>query len=183
MQLMSTLESRMMDYDDYVAQHRAEVEKLKNDWETIVGEIWKVGVQCLGEEVMESMLFTDGDATELSSSPTRAGSTLFVSEQGTSTPPRVNRSKKRVTFETRVLEKDGPDSTKKALPFLYQPTRLRLAPVPGMSAMPKQELCELETRIRELGQKELDAYKKAERDYKAYWQKKNERLAQVLVED
>jgi hypothetical protein len=177
--LMSTLESRMMDYDEYIAKHRAEIKKLKNDWETTVGEIWKVGVQCLGEEVMEQMLFT---GTELSS-PAGAESTIFVPEQGTSTPPRVPRNKKRVTFETPAPEEDDSSSTKKALHFLYQPTRLRLAPVPAMPSMPKQELGELETRIKELGQKELDEYKKAEGDYKVYWQKKNERLAQVLVED
>jgi hypothetical protein len=181
--IMSTLEARMMDYEDYTAKHRAEVQKLKNDWETIVGEIWKIGVQCLGEEVMESMLFTDKAATELSSSPIRVESTLFVPEQGTSTPPRTTRNKKRVTFETPVSEKDAPSSTKDALHFLYQPTRLRLAPVPTLPSMPKQELVDLETRIKELGQKELTDYMTAERDYRVYWQKKNERLAQVLVED
>ncbi|KAF1922069.1 hypothetical protein BDU57DRAFT_554043 [Ampelomyces quisqualis] len=182
-QLMSTLDVRMMDYTEHVAKQKAEVEKLKRDWETTVGEIWKVGVQCLGEDAMKSMLFTQKDATELSSSPVQAESALFVPEQGTSPPPRTAHIKKRVTFEKSVADEGLSVLLKKTIDFLNQPTRLRLAPVPTMPALPKQQLDTLEAKIQELGRKEFDEYKKAKKDYKVYWQKKNERLAQVLVED
>lgn len=181
--LMSTLEVRMLDYADHIAKQKAEVEKLKREWETTVGEIWKVGVQCLGEDAMRSMLFTKSDATDVASPPTQAESTLFVPEQGTSPQPRTERTKKRVTFETSVTNEDPKMSPKRTLDFLYQPTRLRLVPVPTIPTLPKQQLSVLEAKVQELGKKEFDDYKKAEKDYKIYWKKKNEKLAQVLVED
>jgi hypothetical protein len=180
MQLMSTLESRMADYDEYIAKHKAELLQLKADWEAIVGEIWKHGVQCLGEELMESMLLTNKDGMDLSSPTTRVESMLFVPEQGTSPRPRT---KKSVTFDTPNDEDELPGATNSALAFLYQPTRVRLAPVPAAPAMPKKEVGDLEKQVQELGQKELEEYRKAERDYSIYWQKKNKRLAQVLAED
>jgi hypothetical protein len=183
MQLMSTLESRMVDYDEYIAKHRAEIVKLKDDWEAVVGEIWKVGVQCLGEELMESMLFTNKDALDFSSPTTKADSALFVPEEGSSPRPRTARNKKRVTFETPGSEEELPGTKNSALGFLYQPTRVRLAPVPAVPALPKKEIRDLMTQVEELGQKELEEFKKAEREYKVYWQKKNKRLAQVLAED
>jgi hypothetical protein len=184
MQLMSTLESRMVDYEQYIAKHKAELEKLKDDWEAVVGEIWKVGVQCLGEELMESMLFTSKDVLDVLSPTTTAESTLFMAEQGTSPRPRTVRNKKRVTFDTPgSTGADLLETGKGALKFLYQPTRVRLAPVPAVPPMPKHEASNLMTQVRELGQKELEEFRKAEREYKVYWQKKNRRLAQVLVED
>jgi hypothetical protein len=147
-QLMSTLESRMADYDEYIVKHKAELVQLKADWEAIVGEIWKLGVQCLGEELMEPTLFTDKDGMELSSPSTRTESMLFVPEQGTSPRPRT---KKRVTFDTPDDEDELPGATNSALAFLYQPTRVRLAPVPAAPAMPKKEVEDLEKQVEELG--------------------------------
>jgi hypothetical protein len=181
--VVSTLEDRMLDYADHVAKQKAVIEKLKRDWETTVGEIWKVGVQCLGEDTMRSMFFPNEDATELSSSPAQAESILFVPKQGTSPQPRTTCIKKRVTFETSITNEELSELPKKTLDFLYQPTRLRLAPVLSIPALPKQQVGALKGQIQELGRKEFDEYKKAEKDYKMYWQKKNERLAQVLVED
>lgn len=177
----------MADYADLIATQKAEIQKLKEKWETIVGEIWKVGMQCLGEEVMESMLFTNkqNEQDEISSSPANARSTLFIPEQATSPPHRTARGKKRVTFVEDVDEEMQLPSktTNGPLHFLYQPTRLRVGPVPVVPALPKQDIKDVEMRIKELGQKELEEHKKAERDYKVYWQRKNARLAQVLDED
>jgi hypothetical protein len=180
MQIMSTLESRMSDYDEYIAKHKTELKKLKDDWEAVVGEIWKLGAQCLGEEAMESMLFTSEDEPDFSSPTATADSALFVPEQGTSLRPRT---KKRVTFETPADEDELPDATNSALTFLYQPTRVRLAPVPAAPVLPKREVKDLVAQVEELGLREIEEFKKTEKDYSVYWQKKNSRLAQVLAED
>jgi hypothetical protein len=180
----ATLESRMTDYAHLITSQKAEIEKLEDKWETIVGEIWKVGVQCLGKEVMESMFFNNkGNIQELSSSSRKAESTLLVAEQ--ETPLQCTaRVKKRVTFVETVENMDAlPRAVDGPLHFLYQPTRLRAGPVPDGPAMPLHEIGGLEKRINGLGQAEYAELKKAERDYKMYWQKKNERLAQVLGED
>lgn len=172
----------MSDYVDHIEEQKEEVAKLEDQWKAIVGEIWKVGVQCLGKRAMEEMLFADKSAGELQNLPARAESTLFVPEQGTSPPPRSAANKKRVTFDTPDDENDFR-SKRQELQFLYQRTRLRHPPVPDMPALPREEIRALETRIEELGQKQDDDLKQAEKDYKLYWQKKNRMLAQVFVED
>jgi hypothetical protein len=173
----------MADYADLIASQKAEIEKLREKWETIVGEIWKVGVQCLGEERMEAMLFTKKERID-EVDDEKAESTLFVPEHGTSPPRRTTKTKKRVTFAATVEDgEDIPEANEGPLHFLYQPTRLRAGPVLDGPAMPVQEIGGLEKKIKEMGQKQYEELKKAEKDYKMYWKKKNERLAQVLGED
>ncbi|KAL5120096.1 hypothetical protein ACEQ8H_001921 [Pleosporales sp. CAS-2024a] len=188
----ATLETRMADYAAMVASQKAEITALRDKWETIVGEIWKVGVQCLGEESMRSMLFITptghdpGQAVSSSSSPpTTAESTLFVPEQATSSQPRKHaRNRKKVSFaKTMETEEEVAGQEADALYFLHQPSRLRVGPVMAAPAMPVREMEGLEQRVRHLGQKEYGELREAERHHKAYWQKKNERLAQVLNED
>jgi hypothetical protein len=184
---LATLETRMTDYAEWIAGQKADIAKLKEKWEAVVGEIWKVGVQRLGEERMESILFTRKQihAQEVWSSPTKAESMLFVPEQETSHPRRMAMGKKRVTFvedggEEVQLRKDKMNGP---LWFLYQPTRLRLGPVPSAPALPKGEIEDVEMKVEELGQKELEELKKTERDYNMFWQRKNAALAQVLGAD
>lgn len=181
--ILITLEDRMSDFVDHIEEQKAEIRQLEDQWESIVGEIWKVGVQCLGERVMRSMLFVEKDADELLPSPARADSTIFVPEQDTSPQKRPAANKKRVTFDTPDDENESSLSKKQVLHFLYGPSRLRHAPVPAMPSLPKEEMSALETQIEELGQKQLDDLKQAEKDCKTYWQKKNRMLAQVFVED
>lgn len=170
----------MSDYVDYIENQKAEIAKLEAAWEATVGEIWKIGVQCLGEQALESMFFTDKDADELQLLTTKAEPTLFVAEQGTSPPPHAAANKKRVKFDTPGDENGPPLLNKQALHFLYQPSRLRVAPVPDMPTLPKEEIGALETQIKELGDKQLEDLKQAEKDYKLYWKKKNKLMVKVF---
>lgn len=170
----------MSDYVDYIEKQKAEIAQLEAAWEATVGELWKVGVQCLGEQAMESMLFMDKDAEKLQLLTTKAEPTLFVAEQGTSPPPHAAANKKRVTFDTPDDCNEPPLLNKRALHFLYQPSRLRVAPVPDMPALPKEEIGALETQIKEFGEKQLEDLKQAEKDYKLYWKKKNKLMAKVF---
>ncbi|KAH7389328.1 hypothetical protein DE146DRAFT_620182 [Phaeosphaeria sp. MPI-PUGE-AT-0046c] len=181
--LVKLLEERMSDYLDYIEKHKAEIAKLEAEWEATVGEIWKVGVQCLGEKAMESMLFVDEEGDELRALAPTAEASLFVQGRSTSPPLRAAPTKKRVTFETPDEEGDTLTSHRQALHFLYQPTRLRVPPVPDMPVLSKEEIGALETRIKELGQKQLDDLSQAQKDYKLYWQKKNKMLAKVFGDD
>jgi hypothetical protein len=164
----------MADYAEWIVGQKADIAKLKEKWEAVVGEIWKVGVQCLGEDMMESILFTRKQihAQAVWSSPTEAESTLFVPGQGTSPPRRTMRGKKRVTFVEDGGEEEQlrEDKMNGPLWFLYQPTRLRLGPVPSVPALPKGEIEDVEMKVEELGQKELEELKRAEKDYKVLGQ-------------
>jgi hypothetical protein len=168
----------MADYAHLIASQKKEIEKLRDRWDAVVGEIWKVGVQVIGEEGMESVLFVKKDKGKgkEKARDIEPESSLFVGEQETSPPAK--KTKKRVTFV-----EDVQDMPRSDLAFLYQPTRLRVGPVPDAPGMPMQEIGALEKRVKEMGQREYAELKKAEGDYKAYWQKKNQRLAQVFEED
>jgi hypothetical protein len=176
-----TLGTRMQDFEDRIEEQTAEIEQNMKTWETIVGEIWKVGVQCLGEDVMEAMLFTNVAGHAPSSSPSKvavAESTLFVPEF--TSPPRKTRSKKRVTFEVFEDEEELPTASNASLDFLYQPTRVRAKAVPVVPAVSEQDIKNLEWQIKELGKTETETYRKAERDYQAHWQKKTAQLLKVF---
>jgi hypothetical protein len=181
--IRSSLEKRMLDFEDHLAVQRAEIEKIRKRWETMVGEIWKLGVQCLGEESMEAMLFTTNKVSrELSSSPSQgtvAKSTLFIGEHDTSPPLRRTRSKKHVTFEA---PEELPTASNTSLAFLHQPSRLNVGPAPGVPALSQHHVEELDAQIKELGNKEIEEYRKAERDYHAHWQRKTAQLVRVLKE-
>lgn len=174
----ATLDARMQDYARLIASQKKEIEKLRDRWEAVVGEIWKVGVQMLGEEGVESVLMVKKDKgkEKEKARDIEPESSLFVGEQETS--PLAKKTKKRVTFVEDVQAASRQD-----LAFLYQPTRLRVGPVADAPDMPVQEIAGLEKRVKEMGQREYAELKKAENDYKAYWQKKNQRLAQVFGED
>ncbi|KAF2833963.1 hypothetical protein CC86DRAFT_339643 [Ophiobolus disseminans] len=178
--LVRTLETRMHDFEEHLAEQTAEIERLRKNWETLVGEIWKVGVHCLGEDIMKSMLLTNKDGYVLSSCPskvTEPASTLFVPEHGTSPAPR----KKRVTFETPTIANDDlPNTETVSFDFLYQPTRLRLEPLPAVPALPEKAIEDLSVQVKELGSKQLEDYRKVERENHAHWQKKTAQLMNVL---
>jgi hypothetical protein len=185
--LQSTLETRMLDYVDHVARKRTEVEKLKKDWETIVGEIWRLGVTVLGEDEMETLLFTNQSALRHSSSPLQGleasvtaleGSTLFVPEHGTSPlAPRKPRSKKRVTFENL---NDLP-SNPMVLDFLYQPSVLK--PVRVMHGLPEQEIEDLEKSVQDLGTVHISDLRKISKERQDYWRRKTGEMSRMLESD
>lgn len=179
--LKSTLEKRMRDFEEHLAEQRDEIDGIMRNWEAVVGEIRKAGVQCLGEESMEALLFTNKATREMSPSPsnaTAAESTLFIPEHASSPPLGKSRTKKRVTFEAPNVGDELPVSSTSSLNFLHGPSRLRgWQPVPGVPAFPEQLVVHLGAQVKELGKKEVEEYCKAERDYQAHWQKKT---AQVL---
>lgn len=175
----NTLHTRMQDFEEHLEEEKAEIEKLRKSWDIIVGEIWKVGVQCLGTETMEVLLFTSSNRTmrEAETSLARAESTLFVPEHDDSPAPR---KKKRVTFEEPHNEDELPTTKDTSLDFLYQPTRLRLKPGDSAPVFPEHDVKTLELRVKELGKKDIAEYRKVETDYHAHWQKKKVQLLDVF---
>jgi flagellar biosynthesis chaperone FliJ len=181
-QFMSPLGTRMADYAEHIEQQKKEIEKLRKEWEIIVGEIWKFGVGVLGEETMEELLFTN-NGNELMSSlskDTDAESSLFVAEQGTSPPVRKTRAKKRVTFEAPEDEAESPRRHGEHLAFLYGPSLLRVKPAPDVPTLSEQDIDTIEEQVKQLGKKELEEYRKAEKEYEQYWRKKMAQVTNAL---
>ncbi|KAJ4365215.1 hypothetical protein N0V83_008833 [Neocucurbitaria cava] len=189
----STLETRMIHYEEHIAKRTKEIVQLQKDWEAVVGEIWKLGVSCLGEDTMEKLLFTYQDSVDPPlSSPSRATeaeSTLFVPEQGGSTPPRKPKSskssKKRVTFEdSDAGDKYGATSLSKFPPeFLYQASRYDDQPLPIVAPLADEDIRDLEMKVKQLGIVHIEEFRKIEKDYQEYWRKKTAQLANVLKDE
>lgn len=178
-----TLATRMQDFEDYLARQTEEVMRLQTQWETIVGEIWKLGVSCLGQDTMERLLFTqDGGHTTPSfpSDTTKATSTLFVPEHASSTPPRVlPHSKKRVAFD---VAETNPQ-TNKHLAFLEQPSRYPKDSLLAPPSLPTHETRKLAKEINALGTAQIRELNKIDREKEQFWKRKTELIMQSLVEE
>ena len=118
-----------------------------------MGEIWKLGATCLGEEAIQDLLFTTTTTTTTTtteqhqrlngsvalllapssssspSKPTDAEPALFVPEQGTSPLSKKNRrlAKKRAAFvedgASQAQDKYGASCPTSFPHVLYQPSR------------------------------------------------------------
>jgi hypothetical protein len=192
---VQTLETRMLHYDELIIKETTKLEKLQQEWDAIVGEIWKLATTCLGDQAMEEMLFNeqqfDKAGLPLQSSlskTTNVESTLFVPEHGSSSSP--NKSplvKKRVTFlEEEVSEaRNRYDATRTTqFPnFIYQPSRYGKDSLHTTPSLPKDGIEALEKMAKELGKQEMDEFRRIEKDHQAYWKKKTAQLASALKSD
>ncbi|KAI4665716.1 uncharacterized protein J4E78_003181 [Alternaria triticimaculans] len=194
--LDQTLETRMLHYDELITKETAKLAKLQKEWEVVLGEIWKLGATCLGQEAMENMLFTkqpsDESALPVSFSPsqvTDAESTLFVPEHESSPARDKSRtSRKRVTFleegvPTNARDKNAVTPTTMFPKFIYQPSRYRNDALPLSTRLPDDDIKSLETEVKELGRQELGELREIEKEHQAYWKKKTAQLAVALKSD
>ncbi|KAF2127113.1 hypothetical protein P153DRAFT_59785 [Dothidotthia symphoricarpi CBS 119687] len=163
----STLANRMDNFDEHIHQQTAELTKLQTEWEMIVGEIFKLGVTCLGDGAMETLLSASEDTLSPSkTTDTTAESTLFVPEHDTPPP----RKKKCVTFQTTFP------------PFLYQASRFKKA-APETPRLLGEEVRELEAQVGNLGQEHLKDFCKIEDRHAAWLKKKHVLIAQAMLKE
>ena len=179
----ATLALRMQDYKDHLARQTEDVARLQNQWETIVGEIWKLGVSCLGQDTMEQLsLAQDGGqlTTGFPSDMTKADSTLFVPEHASSTPLRATgRGKKHVTFQVSAT----PSQTTEYRAFLDQPSRYPKDSLPMAPLLPTQEARKLTKEIKELGKLQVEELRKIEKEKQEFWKRKTKLIMQSLAEE
>ncbi|KAH6875916.1 hypothetical protein BKA58DRAFT_400064 [Alternaria rosae] len=194
--LDQTLETRMLHYDELITKETVKLAKLQKEWEVVLGEIWKLGAACLGEEAMEEMLFTkrpsDESALPVPSSPSKvtdAESTLFIPEHESSPARDKSRTnRKRVTFleeeaPTYVRDKNATTSTTMFPKFIYQPSRYRKDTLPLPSRLSDDDIKNLEKKVEELGRQEMGELREIEKEHQAYWKKKTAQLAVALKSD
>ncbi|KAI4954270.1 hypothetical protein J4E91_001980 [Alternaria rosae] len=194
--LDQTLETRMLHYEELITKETVKLAKLQKEWEVVLGEIWKLGAACLGEEAMEEMLFTkrpsDESALPVPSSPSKvtdAESTFFIPEHESSPARDKSRTnRKRVTFleegaQTYVRDKNATTSTTMFPKFIYQPSRYRKDTLPLPSRLPNDDIKNLEKKVEELGRQEMGELREIEKEHQAYWKKKTAQLAVALKSD
>ena len=150
----------------------AETEQFKNlqlQWEGVVAEIFQLGMACLGEENIASLLSNAGsDAGE-------AESTLFVPEQGDSAHKAMGK-RKRVSFAC-------PDMAKLFPGFLFQTPAHQRKPVLASPKLPTDKVQQLEQVIADLGQQHVADLQRLEKEHLTWWKKKQKHIHQAFASD
>jgi hypothetical protein len=147
----------------------AEIKALEAQWEKVVGEIYKLGVTCLGDEATKRLGLLVEPKTK--SETSQALSTLFDvgDEEEKTAGARENGT--------------GQGSGKEYPAFLSGPSVFANKPLAPLLYIPEQEVQELQKRVGELGVKQVEDLRKIEEEHAKWWNKKCEQIAQILQAD
>jgi hypothetical protein len=177
-----TIHERLLTFDEQIRTQTKDIKNLQVRWEAIVREIFKLGVTCLGEDTMTALLLPTPaaqppqDAPSSSPSDPESEPTLFIPEQSTAAKDKGKGKKKKVSFE--------PTPPAVALPeFLYQPSVLRKQIAPEVPRLSGTRVTELQADVSQLGNAQVRELREIEREYAAWWKKKNAQVALALARD
>jgi len=143
------------------------IQKLEKQWERVVGEIWKLGVDSLGEGAMSSLLLKD-EVREYPPAKTARDdeAALFDIE------PRPAKQK-------RVIRRPKPSELPK---FLFAPSAYHeVLPVPKQ--LSQEEVKELERMVDAMGGPQLEELLKIDREQLQWWYKKTRQVAMAFGDD
>ncbi|KAE8834922.1 hypothetical protein CFE70_007182 [Pyrenophora teres f. teres 0-1] len=189
-----TFQERMQNYKKLVVAQKEKLAMMQKEWETVVGEIWKLGTVCVGEETMKELLCTEqrfnGPSQHPyfpSSSPSKTTdteSTVFFPKQDSSPLAKKSRPcKKHVTFldeeEFGVCNESITTSTSDFPEFTHKVSKYQEDDLPTVPSLPEEEAKELDERIGELGTKEIEAFHKMNEDHQEFWRKKKAQFGGV----
>lgn len=163
--ITATIGARIDSFKVFIKKEVEEVEFLQQKWECIVGEIWKCGIQILGQEKMSELLDLSADAVP----QPEAKSALFVPEDGDDELAFMSeapKSKKRVSFKDDIPV------------FLTMPSKI-IVPVQPLPDTPKEEIRELEDAVSKLGVKEVAELGTLYKMQDKWWEKKTKQLKAV----
>ncbi|KAJ4357784.1 uncharacterized protein N0V89_002360 [Didymosphaeria variabile] len=155
-----TVEDGLADFRVRHKNRMGEIRDLEKKWETVVGEVWKVGISCLGEDAMSALLLTQ--STSPSPPPAQVERHSLMLADIDSKPVR-----KKVKFEEPAAK----------LPrFLSAASRYLVIPV--SEQVSKTDVKTLKEKVNEFGTEDIDALAKVKKDGDKWWEKKQ---AQMIV--
>ncbi|KAF2117746.1 hypothetical protein BDV96DRAFT_597628 [Lophiotrema nucula] len=169
------LQDRMADYEQYMQEEAKKFAELHGKWEVMVSEIFKLGVQALGEDKMRELLIPARSPV----SPTPIdGAVTLVEEDGLLVDEAENvgslktggKGKKRVSFRDPL-----PD-------MLAGPSTFRKG-VASVPALPMDEVQKLERELEQFGEKKIEELKMLKKEEHKWWQKKQQRIADAFQDD
>jgi hypothetical protein len=152
---------------DFRARHEdrfKEIQKLAMKWETVVGEIWKVGINCLGEDAMFALLVTQPAPPSPPAQIERYSLTLADID------PRP--SHKKVKFEEPTLKLPKFLATASMYPDLAIPRKVSDGDVKTLKG-----------KVDDLGTEQIDALAKVKKDGEIWWEKKQAQMVIALQKE
>ncbi|OAG07687.1 uncharacterized protein CC84DRAFT_1144413 [Paraphaeosphaeria sporulosa] len=163
--VVQKLEDGLVDYQARHEHRIEEIRKLEVKWETVVGEIWKVGINCLGEDAMSALLLIKPAPPP--SPPAKAERySLMLADLD----PRPVR--KKVKFE---------ESAPKLPRFLTSASRYADLPIPKQIS--KDDIKMLTEKVNDFGTEQIEALTKVKKDGEIWWEKKQAQMMIALQED
>ncbi|KAF1928552.1 uncharacterized protein M421DRAFT_62411 [Didymella exigua CBS 183.55] len=163
-----TVHDRFQSFEENVQAETKVIKNLQRQWEGVVAEIFSLGVACLGEDTIATVLSTaEPDADD-------AEPTLFVPEHKSS----ANKGKakmKRVSFA-------GPDMANLFPVFLLQTSEQQKL-IPATRNLPIEEFRQLEQAIADMGKQHIADLQRLEREHQAWWKKKQIQLQHTFMQD
>lgn len=171
--VQQTLLEKLTSFEERYQKDIEEIKILEAQWEKVVGEIWKVGVTCLGDDAMRSMLLEDPEPSTPQVRDTDQEFLLSVPEH--SPPNRETKHiKKRVSFQT-----PRPELPK----FLYAPSSSKGNALPRLPRVPSEEAKRLDDMVIKLGAEQIEEFRKIDAEQQKWWNKKTQQIAMTLKDD
>lgn len=179
------LDERLRGFEKYVAEEEEELKKLGREWEGIVGEILRIGIELVGERELGILLGLDGekkkevgkdDGDDLFIPVAEDDSLTLISDRPSphKTVSKSNENKKKPST--------APASSTPFPAFVTQPSLFK-KPLPTFPELPKTEIEELERGIEGLGVGELEELRKIAREEQRSWSKKQRQIVALLGAD
>ena len=149
-----TMDDRFTDYRRHIAREEQVLKDLQKQWEFVVAEIWKLGLEILGKDIMSATL----ESPVTSSSSTLSEPNINKGRNLASVGEKPRRKKKSVSFA-------DPMPT-----FLTGPSRSP-HPVAATPEFPEEKAKALGMSISRLGVEELAGLKKVDKEFNTWWGK------------
>ncbi|KAF2635924.1 hypothetical protein P280DRAFT_167409 [Massarina eburnea CBS 473.64] len=169
-----SLKDRLSTFEQSYQKKVEELQYLQRQWETIVGEMYKTGISCLGEKVMAQMFLVSPaytspgkEDTSTFAATTLDPDSLFIAEHS------PKNAKKRVTFQEPVLE---PPS------FLLGPSRIAKA-VPRVPVLSSDEVRSVQSAMIRMGDEQVGELKKIDEEQQKLWERKVGKIMRAVADD
>ncbi|KAJ4349012.1 hypothetical protein N0V95_004949 [Ascochyta clinopodiicola] len=170
-----TLLDRLGSFEKHIEEETQRMEGLQRQWEDVVAEMFQLGVTCLGERCMTTLLSTAEVDANMSSPASKAESTLFVAEYGSSVQ-KGRRKRKRVSFVGLDGKSSFPD-------FLIHATEVSKQSITAALEMSHEEVQRLEADLAGLGKQQVADLQRLEKKDQKWWMRKQTQLAHTFMQD
>ncbi|KAF9693466.1 hypothetical protein EKO04_008358 [Ascochyta lentis] len=173
--IQTTLHVRFHSFEKHTHAEMHQIKELQEQWESVMAEIFQLGVICLGEGVVAALLCTAKADANASSPASKAEPTLFVSEHG-SPAQEGRRKRRRVSFR-------GTDVMSLFPGFLHQASKLPRPSTPIAPETPHEEIHQFEGEIAGLGKQHVADLQRLEKEAQKWWLRKQTQLAHTFMQD
>lgn len=170
-----TLHDRFQAFEERMQAETEDIKELQRQWESVVAEIFQLGVASLGDSDIAALLSTAETAVNASSPASKPDSTLFVPEHGSEIKQGKSK-RKRVSFA-------GPDMMSLFPEFLLHASAQQRKPVPATPELPHEEVQQYEADIMGLGKQHIADLQRLEKEHNAWWERKQKQLANTFLQD